>query len=350
MKNLFVIILLSLFFSFLAQKPKEINSLRLLDEKKNQTILLGFANYNQKLKSNNELSLTFFTYFLLKDWDIVFDKNNIKEELNESFIIKTNITDQNNKYWEKSFNCSSLEPIDYKSYKYQLALFSCENNYTESALPKQIKIITNLTNDGLGLNINETSSFAEAYKNDLMSLKDFTIENYLILENSTLIERKENYFKIRAKEIRAKAKLKSKKIQLIMSNDGDKKIINCEGKYDYDDNDEKYYFLEPTGINPPISGPLQYAIAIIPKTNKAMILDFGQNTGNTTISSEKPFYRKSKGGLSTGGIVAVLIPSIIVLLGVAGLVYFLGIKRSPQTHIANNNTIGVVSSENIINK
>jgi hypothetical protein len=59
--------------------------------------------------------------------------------------------------------------------------------------------------------------------------------------------------------------------------------------------------------------------------------------------------KKSSGGLSAGGIVAIIIPCILVLIAVAALTFFLG-KRSPTPPNENmaNNTIGINSSSNII--
>ena len=59
--------------------------------------------------------------------------------------------------------------------------------------------------------------------------------------------------------------------------------------------------------------------------------------------------KKSSGGLSAGGIVAIIIPCILVLIAVAALTFFLG-KRNPTPPNENmaNNTIGINSSSNII--
>ena len=79
-----------------------------------------------------------------------------------------------------------------------------------------------------------------------------------------------------------------------------------------------------------------------------------EDGGNSTTLNYKPLstynYKKS-GGLSTGGIIAIIIPCILVLLGVAALTYFLGKKNTllPNESVASN-TMGINSSTNIVNK
>ena len=68
--------------------------------------------------------------------------------------------------------------------------------------------------------------------------------------------------------------------------------------------------------------------------------------------------RKRSDGLSTGGILAIIIPCIIVLLAAAGIAAFLGKSSSaaaastiPMEHInMGNNTIGTSYSSNVIVK
>ena len=88
------------------------------------------------------------------------------------------------------------------------------------------------------------------------------------------------------------------------------------------------------------------------------ILDFKDGV-NSTIK-DKINYKMSSGGLSTGGIVGVAVPSCAVLLGVAGLSFFLSRKTAtPPPGLKNmnnmnmqNNTMGVIttSSEAVIHQ
>jgi len=69
--------------------------------------------------------------------------------------------------------------------------------------------------------------------------------------------------------------------------------------------------------------------------------------------------KKSSGGLSAGAIVAIILPCIAALLAVLGLAFFLGKSSSgavakttiPMENInMGNNTIGISSSTNVVNK
>jgi hypothetical protein len=106
--------------------------------------------------------------------------------------------------------------------------------------------------------------------------------------------------------------------------------------------------------------------------NKTLLLLFkeGSNTtidytpSNSTIPSNRSFNKayipkKSSGGLSAGGIVAIILPCIAALLAVLGLAFYLGKSSSgavakstiPMENInMGNNTIGISSSTNVVNK
>ena len=99
--------------------------------------------------------------------------------------------------------------------------------------------------------------------------------------------------------------------------------------------------------------------------NTTYVLLFKQD-GNTTMNYENnPSLNqayipknKSSSGLSTGGIIAIIIPCVVALLAVVGLAFFLAKSSSgaaastiPLEHSnMTNNTIGVSSSSNVVNK
>ena len=251
------------------------------------------------------------------------------------------------------FNCTPAKnenddlPDNYIVYKYE-----CSNNTYNLRHPKKINITSNFTDSNFAGYINSTSPFVDAMKTNLVDLKGLEIfDNLGIFKNSTLVEHKGTYFKIKT-DNKTKDSTLSENIQLILFSNNYKRYIKCRGYKGYDENEDEKLFLETTGINPEVNGKLQYAIANYTKKGKYYMLDFGENAGNSTISPEPTLYKKKKGGLSTGGIIAVLIPTILVLLGIAGLVYFLGNRTpiQPLPKVVNNNTIGVASSENIMNK
>ena len=335
-----IAILMSLFLFCNSQNHQNLNVLRKL-ETTNEIILLGFDNYTYSFEPK---SIKFYTHFLLKNTNDVL--------LPTSFNIDAQITDEKSNQSTYVFSCINKEPNmanlpnNYNGYKYE-----CSNTTYNLRYPKQINITSNFTDSNFVGYINSTSPFVDAMKTNLVDLKDLEIFDHLrILKNSALVQHKGTYFKIKSDDDQT---IESENIQLILFSNNYKKYIKCRGYKGYDENEDKKYFLETTGINPEVNGKLQYAIAnYTKKKGKYYMLDFGENAGNSTISPEPTLYKKKKGGLSTGGIIAVLIPTILVLLGIAGLVYFLGNRTpiQPLPKVVNNNTIGVASSENIMNK
>ena len=337
-----IAILMSLFLFCNSQNHQNLNHLRKL-ETENEIILLGFDNYTYSFEPK---SLKFYTYFLLKS-------SSIDDRLPNSFNIDTHITDEKNNRSTYMFNCTRAKnenddlPDNYIVYKYE-----CSNNTYNLRHPKKINITSNFTDSNFAGYINSTSPFVDAMKTNLVDLKGLEIfDNLGIFKNSTLVEHKGTYFKIKTDNKTEDSTL-SENIQLILFSNNYKRYIKCRGYKGYDENEDEKLFLETTGINPEVNGKLQYAIANYTKKGKYYMLDFGENAGNSTISPEPTLYKKKKGGLSTGGIIAILIPTILVLLGIAGLVYFLGNRTpiQPLPKVVNNNTIGVASSENIMNK
>lgn len=85
--------------------------------------------------------------------------------------------------------------------------------------------------------------------------------------------------------------------------------------------------------------------------DKSFILEFADVYANPNFNSTEIIRRKSSSsGLSTGGIVAIVIPCIAVLLAVAGLAFILGNRTKPPMQNIENTTIGINSSATINNK
>lgn len=86
---------------------------------------------------------------------------------------------------------------------------------------------------------------------------------------------------------------------------------------------------------------------------QSVILNFGSANGSRVVNDFLPgnkYVKKSSSGISTGGIVAIVIPCIAVLLAVAGLAFILGNKTKPPVQNIENTTIGINSSSEINNK
>jgi len=367
------ILLLSLLsaisFAQLSENGLPLNKLRKLESSSNETILLGYDQYNFTYDSSTKQSNCNFTvHFLLKNWNYTID------DFKDETIIKfNNITlkaiinyqgDDEGK--EAEFNCSKTEIIkpfieryyeqfinDKNYYPYYHAKFLCDYNLTGRGIPKKINITTNFTND---IYLNETqvsfvSSSAEALEKDLVSLKYY--KKFIILENANFTTQSPNYFKIKADKLKG---YDSENIYLITTVNGSPKKILCSGKRAKDNSDdEDYYFLQSKGSNNLAGANLSYALLNYTTSDneKTMaIISFAENSKNAngTILPPKVEYKKKSGGLSTGGICAIVIPAVLVLLGVGALAFFLSRRAvpSPPIKTISNNTMGVVASSEAV--
>ena len=357
---IFFNILLIIPFVQLSKQNLPLNHPRKLEDNKNETILLGYDNYNY---SSNDEFIYFDTYFYLKNWN----KENItfmeEEEEEENYykieaminyqtkIETTNFTCKNDYEWFKEKNI--YYPCNEDGYCF--AKYTCELNITGKGVPRKINITTNYTEKVINkaAKVSYVSSSAEALERELTSLKYRTLY-FEVLENATFISQNPNSFKIKGKELYEE--FNSENIYLITNVNGNPKKVLCSGKYETDSNDDDWYFLQSKGSNNLAGADLQYALLNFTKANKECmaILDFYQNVNeaNGTILPVIPKNKKNSGGLSTGGIVGILIPTCIVVIGVAGLVFFLsrGAVPPPPPKNITNQTIGVASTEAIVHQ
>jgi hypothetical protein len=131
----------------------------------------------------------------------------------------------------------------------------------------------------------------------------------------------------------------------LLVTDGDKKQ---NVPYTYSKNDDKNILTldNKASINANLHGTMGRI-----NDNKSLILEFANGQGNPNFNSTEIVRRKSSSsGLSTGGIVAIVIPCIAVLLAVAGLAFILGNRTKPPMENIENKTIGINSSAAINNK
>ena len=356
-KNIFILLICSLFvisYSQIPEKNSNLKSLRRL-EQTNETILIGFDNYQLDIKRNNEIDTTFNTYFLLKNWN----ESIIDDDLNLSRMqIISTVTNQSSDVKNYTFNCDydpnskKSVPSDDKTYK--LITFICQGNLT--SYPKKISIATDFEKEkqlNNTIKIYESSS-AKAIKKDITSLSKFS-PIFDVLQNASFVNKEKNSFKIRGDFVNGYFDKTSNNIELITLVNGYPKKIPCSGKYDYedpdDDDSERFFFIETNEQNTLTNAELKYALFNYTKGDNRMgILDFKEGENSTFI--ENTYVPKKKKGLSTGAIVAIIIPSCIVLLGVSALVFLLSRKPLSAQPIKNigNNTIGVASSEAVVHQ
>ena len=380
-KNNFMILLcMLLVISYSQPTKKGLNHLRKLDTAGKETILIGFDNYNKNpIDNEKNLNLTFNIYFLLKNWNKTVIEENEFNNINISSIINYHENAYKNITPNAIFNCSrdnfdDVEEEDEEDehiYHYYIMRYNCSYNSSGIFVPKKINLTTDFTNE-ISLNDTDVSyvtTSAEGLKKDITA-SDNKIGQFRVMKNATFVSQSPYSFKIKIEDSSREYYLndidsysrgyESNNIELITK----QKNIPCSLKYsegnDNDDIDD-YYLLETKGDgigNYLANTDLKYAIANYTKTNKMFILDFKDGV-NSTIK-EKKEYKMSSGGLSTGGIVAVAVPTCAVLLGVAGLSFFLSRKNAtppPQIKTMSNmnmqnNTMGVIttSSEAVIHQ
>jgi len=381
MMIVFLCLLVSMTFAQKSQNDLPINHQRKLDEKTRETILLGFDNYTPYIPNGyKNYTISFYTYFLAKNWNDTYFIHNYFN--NFTLSSKINNTDKTQNY--VNFKCifydyKTIINYDYDSDKFDLVAYLCESsNYIDGGIPKLINF-THDFSEGIHLNNSEkdsVSSSFEVFKNDLMQFKNKTIFNKTnlfpgILRNATYVSKNPTSFKIRQgfseeeyyerfyenmryfvyeNYITDSSFYSSNNIQLLTNYYGKPKRIPCVGDFIKNKTDDKtYYNLESKDLNYLTYTDLNYAIANITTQDRIFIIDF-QEGENSTILPEKEAFKKKSGGLSTGGIIAIVIPAVLILLGVGALAFFLSRRAVPPPPVKNiaNNTMGVVASSEAV--
>ena len=197
-------IILSISYSQLSQRDFNLKHPRKLETDNRETILIGFDNYARTPLPNSNSVLTFYTYFLLKNWNDTQIINYLNNPNNIS--ITSNITTAYNKtivpYDNKDFDCSFSSRHYLGSDSKCLIIYECKFNAYGYDEIKKIYLTTNFT-DKIELNdspVTRVSTSAESLKKDITSLKNIKIidKNYFnILENATFVNKGSNSFKIK---------------------------------------------------------------------------------------------------------------------------------------------------------
>ena len=135
---------------------------------------------------------------------------------------------------------------------------------------------------------------------------------------------------------------------------GNIKELSCKGYNSTNKKDEEFFYLEcnNNGIKTNINNVYGYYV----NQYSDFIINFANPNSTDTNYEEYIPNRKKKSGMSTGGIIAIIIPLVIVLLGVVALMMAIK-RRTPTPHLkeiaGNNNIVGVAgmaSSEAVVNQ
>ena len=292
-----------------------------------ETVVIGYDNYNYNPSSDLLSFFTYIRYYLMEPKDIIYIVISIFRNLrtlqdtNENLtcnIINKNSNDNIKKYECNKTIKGTISKIEVKDVKlnetYQLnktilaevmgnnlqnqknnkisekgiaAINNCE--YTEENGIVKIKGTTNLSNGKGNLNL------------------------YIVQENGNIIEMPSTYT------------IEEGKIEISFNAENSKESINSN----------------LNGTQGMIQGGEN--IYLYFNGEEKSQLDYQKASYNWNKN------KKSSGGLSAGGIVAIIIPCVIVLLVAAGLAFFLGRKPPVPPNENLGNTIGVTSSSNVVN-
>ena len=198
---------------------------------------------------------------------------------------------------------------------------------------------------------NITKDISSQKENDNKNSELLDRANISFLDNSNISLKSGRHFIICGD---LKSDFVSNNIKLIISKNTYRRDLSCKGYrdiiYPY-----KYYLDCDTSISS-INADLDNTFAYLEDDkDKGFIINFDETNNSTVIQTNDYINKKNKSsGLSTGGIIAIMIPCIILLLLIGGIVYFLR-NRAPNEPLkkqVNNNVIAeaAASSEAVVNQ
>jgi len=293
--------------------------------------LMGFDNY--KFSENSNL-ISFLTYIRLAKYSSDDIKNitmRVKLERNNLRLLQE----------ETSVDCQKLKERELNIY-----IFNCSKNvdgpiskisYVENSIKlngENLNLSSSETSKKIGENIqNQKNNIFDRENCVLKNCKAYSIINSLIIEGENDNE----------------ANLVSKDSNLLFVQDDEMKNVSCN--ISAGDTNKQYKIIcKPNFIvNTDLSNN---SFIVINDLNKVATLSFDKENSkaNTTIEGDtnsyyRPYHKSSKGGLSGGTIVAIILPIIAAIAIVTALVFLLKNKSSPN--ISGAHRVPATSSPDI---
>ena len=307
-------------------KPDDKSNTDIIPDK----ILLGFDNF---IHSDNKLS--FFSYVRNK---------HAESSMHDKILIFVLLITRNLRSLDEikqTVECSLIE----NNSKNDIDKYNCSKDGIEGQISK-VEILTYPENlektnlsQAMGKDLQTYSKGDKSLQDDIVTIKDCKIErkvNDLINitgTNSTTLENGELTL-------------------YVIQNDGNMVEVPSTLNTLKNNKNRVQMILAPKSkINAFLDGTLGKA-----KGGKNVYLSF-DNPNSTENSPDylnydtntNSHYRKKSSGLSTGGIIAIIIPSVLVLFAVVALTFLWG-RKSPQPLAQNiTNATGINSSDNIVN-
>ena len=294
--------------------------------------ILGFDNF---INSKIDKKATFNSYFIIRG-------KSIPKIIVMYFelVYRTLRNLQNNDYNNEKVKgiCNFIGIDESEQCKY-----ACEFDTNEKDLIN-VKVIGKYEFDGEEININGISLIAESYTTNLQNAESAIFGKTLFLLNNSYTTNNKYDFIITGNLMKNKKIFNYKELQLIISflseNKNEKEIKNISCTVFELNQSECSLNCKP---NESLNGKILKGFSYLNDSN--LIINFKENESKVDLStsSGNRFYNKGKKGLSTGGIVAIILScacSLFILLFV--LIYSLkGIKgRANKT--AKNESDSIV--------
>ena len=342
MRNSIIFILLSLFLIISTDRNergkkflnKKHHLFRKLEE--SEGILMGFNNFEKKsnlIKFNTKI------------------KYPSEDKISQNVVIPINITYTNVEEPDLRYpNCTNnTDCINFYCTYYCSVVITNNNiskvkfNDKDEKYKYKLSSLANITKDISSKKDSDTKNRKILDRNDIS-----------ILDNASFSSKSGRHFVVKGD---LDSDYVSDNIKLIVSKSTYGRELPCKG---YKDSYYAYnYYLDCDTSISSINADLQNAFAYLEDDDKGFIINFEKSanstTTNSTIETNDYIPKKKSKGISTGGIVAIVIPCILLLLLAVGLVFSLRSRapNPPLKELANtSNTVGPAgaSSEAVVHQ
>jgi hypothetical protein len=290
-------------------------------------ILLGFDNFNKK-------NSTFFTFNTnLKRIDTNFNITKIKFPIIIFYKNKLRFLDGD----KQNVDCDCDDDIK------ENVECICKGRSDGSKNISKIELVEDFEIDGVKRNVT-LSSLANSQKDKIDKQKEdiFNPDDSIEIMKISKLKDLPSSFTLKGNSTNIPT---SSKFTLIATKFNNQKEFLCNKSDDSDG-----YVLDCENPKMISNFDLNNTLA---KTNgsEKLIIQFPPDVQSKITTTSSGYYNsKKKKGLSTGGIIAIIIPCLIVLLGALAVAFMLNRNQSPEPKLINNNTIGIASSTNINEK
>ena len=306
-------------------------------EEEPHAVLLGFDRYHVEDYDRDNLKTLFFLHLYSNKTEI----NN-----NQYITLVAHINHTDGKVDDQEIECT------HTSKRGHTATYECE--YMNSDI-RSLEIYNAMIIDKVGNVTIPHTSYADyqlkegIYKFTGRHLNNLTDDHECFLNNTKIVTSSPNSFTAQGNLTNEKY-LDVKNMKLFLINDGKGINATCNTKKDLqkDSNCELYCTLGKT-----FDTDLNMTLGFMPN-DEYLLVDFDKNENSIVNHTNDPtghqYSSKKKNGLSTGGIIAIIIPCVLVLLGVTALAFAYK-RNTPPTQGAalGNNTLGAAnSSTNVV--